>query len=130
MCLRLTTSFFDGSYHLFLQATEFHGILKDAWPEFAHLNMVGMMLQLICLAVGHRKQHVESCTSAPFLDVAEFCAGEAEITKAALRCGMQAQAFDTLFSPNHNMLSPRGFRRWVCTLLCMPRASLAWFRIK
>ena len=59
------------------------------------------------------------------LDYAEFFAGHAELSRAALEGGLNGLTLDKL--RGHDVLTGEGLRLWLATLTMVKQGGLAWF---
>jgi len=99
-------------------------VLRDSFPEYGHLDMMGICKQVVATARMH-------CSRVPLedprcLSSVEFCSGRAAISRSILAAGLKAAAFDLLYSASHDLRSAGGFRKFVLALCCVHEGGLAW----
>ena len=89
--------------------------LHRAFPEFAHLSLRDIYLQLLS-----QIELVRGVAQDQLYDFLEFFAGEANLTRGMLEAGFRAKAFDVVYNEvadvEHDLKVPQGFRYWVLSL--------------
>ena len=105
-------------------AARWYPLLREAYPELAHLSLSEMLVRL-----GLRAHHVRSLLSNQdkLLQFLEYWSGLAEMTRQHIALGLRAAAFDKLYAPNQDVTTPEGLRLWLDTLTATEMDSTHWY---
>ena len=79
------------------------------------------VLLALCLRVLHHRALGNSC-----LDFIEYYAGSGELSRAAIGHGLCGLAFDVMYSPDHDALTPEGLRLYLAALAGTKPGALIW----
>ena len=106
-----------------------HGRAQSVWPQiiistypFMKDWSLKMMLMALCARTLFNRGTGKAC-----LDVIEFFAGRAELSRAAIRKNQRVLAFDKVLSDAHDVTQdPRALRIWFAALASTRKGSLVW----
>ena len=114
-------------------AAVFDSSCAKAWKPMLQKTFPGWMLQGpgpevvdMLMAIVHRSLHNRHLGSSN-LDYIEYFSGNGELSKAAIRCGLDGMSFDVVYTPAHDALSRRGLRLFLAALCGTKPGSLNWF---
>ena len=104
-------------------AARWYPLLREACPELVHLSLSAMLVRL-----GLRAHYVRSLPSNAnkLLQFSEYWSGIAEMTRQHIALGLRAAAFDKLYAPNQDVITPEGLRLWLDTLTATEMDSTHW----
>ncbi len=96
-------------------------MLKDAFPELAHLNLPRVFVVLVAVSMRNRQTY-----SQDLFDFLEGNAGAANITKACRRHGFNSWGLDRSFDAELDHSQGRGCRFWIQSALLLRDGGMYW----
>ena len=114
---------------LCFDASRNQGRAQSVWPQIiisVYPFMMDWSLKMMIMALCART-FFNRATGKACLDVIEFFAGRAELSRAAIRKNQTVLAFDKVLSDAHDVIQdPRALRIWFAALASTRKGSLVW----
>ena len=106
-------------------------LIVGAFPELEGRQFEDLCAMLIMKNRGHRKSCLQqrsghSGHSSCLVDMIEYWAGTANLTKEHVKAGLTCTRFDVAYSKQHDCTTNSGLRLWLEEMLCMAKGGLVW----
>ena len=112
---------YDAQYFDSRCAKSWTPMLEQTFPWMESMQLQDMLFALVLRTLHNR--HMGTCS----LDYIEYFSGQAELSKSAVRFGLEGRSFDYTYTSEHDVLSRRGLRLFLAALAGTRFGSLTWF---
>lgn len=112
---------YDALYFEAQCARSWKPMIQLTFPWMKEMTIHEMLFNLVARTWHNRR--MGTCS----LDYAEFFAGKAELSKSAIRFGLEGRSFDSAYTEEHDALSRSGLQLFLAALAGSKPGALTWF---